>query len=195
MPRAEDFSIYGIFSPPSVGEIVLVGMFVIGGLVLMLGVLLGGMIKCAIPRQREFLADASSVRYTLQRMLLRHLDRSFFRLSPPRVRFQSLDPLFDDANALLSSLARLRAAGQCSLSAVERALLRLAQAAPGVKKRVLDACVACIATDGVVTPAEGELLRAIADSLDCPMPPLLGPRSGNVSPIHNTKSESMFSHT
>jgi len=61
----------------------------------------------------------------------------------------------------------------CSLTALDRALDRLATSAPQVKSRVLDACATCIASDGRVTVAEGELLRAIADSLDCPIPPLL----------------------
>jgi Zn-dependent protease with chaperone function len=144
--------------------------------------------------------------YALHRMLLRHLDREFFRLRPPAVRYESLDPLFGDSTVLLSSLARLghedgagvarafetgldrlqgrypgeRKAGllpleRCTLAGVDRALDRLALAAPGVKRRVLEACAACIACDGVVTLGEGELLRAIADSLDCPMPPLLAP--------------------
>ena len=39
--------------------------------------------------------------------------------------------------------------------------------------RWLDACAGCIAADGRATVEEGELLRAVADSLDCPMPPLL----------------------
>lgn len=61
---------------------------------------------------------------------------------------------------------------RCNLVAVNQALDRLALASPDLKRRVIDASAACIAFDGVVTPAEGELLRAITDSLDCPMPPL-----------------------
>ena len=67
----------------------------------------------------------------------------------------------------------LAPAGHCTLAAVDAALDRLARSAPEVKRRVLAACAACIADDGVVTPSEGELLRGISDSLDCPMPPLL----------------------
>jgi hypothetical protein len=62
---------------------------------------------------------------------------------------------------------------QCTLAGVDRSLSRLAEASPLIKKRILDACASCIAFDGLVTLAEGELLRAISDSLDCPMPPLL----------------------
>ena len=142
--------------------------------------------------------------YALQRMLLRHLDRAFFRLSPPSVRFYTIDAVFDDCDVLIASLAwlghkqgaevarayevgmrrlqgrepgeraiALRAAERCSLPALDRALDRLARTAPAIKRRVLDACAACIACDGVVTLYEAELLRAISDALDCPMPPLL----------------------
>ena len=45
-------------------------------------------------------------------------------------------------------------------------------AAPPLKHEILNACAACIGADGRVTLEEGELLRAIADSLGCPMPPL-----------------------
>ena len=62
----------------------------------------------------------------------------------------------------------------CSIVAIDRALDRLARSSPMVKKQVIEACASAIASDGMVTTGEGELLRAIADSLDCPMPPLLG---------------------
>src|SRR6185312_1212625 len=68
----------------------------------------------------------------------------------------------------------LLAPGQCSLEAVDRSLDSLASATTAIKKCVLDACASCIAADRRVTIDEGELLRAIADALDCPMPPLLG---------------------
>jgi hypothetical protein len=36
----------------------------------------------------------------------------------------------------------------------------------------LQACAETIGHDGVLTLDEAELLRTVADSLDCPMPPL-----------------------
>jgi len=36
---------------------------------------------------------------------------------------------------------------------------------------VVDAAAQTVAHDGVLHEAEAELLRAIADGLDCPMPP------------------------
>ena len=65
------------------------------------------------------------------------------------------------------------------------ALDRLAQAAPIIKKNLLEACIRTVGADGVILEAEAELLRAIADTLDCPIPPLgLAGRTG-VAPVSN----------
>jgi Zn-dependent protease with chaperone function len=63
---------------------------------------------------------------------------------------------------------------QCSLRQFDAALRTLVQASSEVKRRVLDACAACILADRKVTVREGELLRAISATLGCPMPPLVG---------------------
>ena len=67
---------------------------------------------------------------------------------------------------------------KCGLHAVDEALDRVMQATPQIKKRVLGACAAVIGADLRVTVAEAELLRAIADYLDCPMPPILAQHVG-----------------
>jgi hypothetical protein len=56
---------------------------------------------------------------------------------------------------------------------VDAALDRLAQAVPSVKKNVLLACAQTVAADGKVLEREAELLRAIAETLDCPIPPFV----------------------
>ena len=55
---------------------------------------------------------------------------------------------------------------------VSAALNRLALAAPIIKKNLLDAAAHVIGADGVILENEAELLRAVADTLDCPVPPL-----------------------
>jgi Zn-dependent protease with chaperone function len=55
---------------------------------------------------------------------------------------------------------------------LEAALARLETAAPALQARLLEACAACVVTDGRVLPAEGELLRAIAASFGVPVPPI-----------------------
>jgi DnaJ-domain-containing protein 1 len=72
----------------------------------------------------------------------------------------------------VSSLHLLKAA-DCGLGPIDQALRRLAQAVPQIKKNVIDACAHTVAADGVIQPNEAELLRAIADALDCPIPPFV----------------------
>ncbi|MDR1888323.1 MAG: M48 family metallopeptidase [Zoogloeaceae bacterium] len=57
--------------------------------------------------------------------------------------------------------------------AIEAALEHLAHAAPHFREKLLNACVAAVAHDGKITVAESELVRAFAQSLDCPAPPVL----------------------
>jgi Zn-dependent protease with chaperone function len=56
---------------------------------------------------------------------------------------------------------------------LDRAVDRLKRLKPLQKPRLLKALAVCISHDAQVTITETELFRAIADSLDCPMPPLL----------------------
>jgi hypothetical protein len=150
--------------------------------------------------------------FALQRMLRRHLDRQFRYRSLDQDRYVARRPISDHLVLLLSALAytgrqpreataRAFAEGMtrsgmargtaaplpreaCSLAALDRSLDRLAASSPQVKSCVLDACAATIASDGRVTIAEGELLRAIADSLDYPIPPLLAATAAAQEPPH-----------
>src|SRR4030095_11013412 len=62
---------------------------------------------------------------------------------------------------------------QCDLSRVDAALERFSQAVPQIKKNVLNACAQTVAADAVIQEGEAELLRAIADTLDCRVQPFL----------------------
>jgi Zn-dependent protease with chaperone function len=68
-------------------------------------------------------------------------------------------------------------AEHCGLEAVDRALVELDRLIPRLKKPLLAACAATVATDRRVTVEEAELLRIIADTLGCPVPPLLAGQS------------------
>jgi hypothetical protein len=59
----------------------------------------------------------------------------------------------------------------------DAALRQLGEASPDVKRRVVVGCAVCIMADRQVTVREGELLRAISDTLGCPMPPLVAEAS------------------
>ena len=62
---------------------------------------------------------------------------------------------------------------ECGLAQLDAALDRLALAAPQIKKNLIEACVHVVGADGVIQEREAELLRAIADTLDCPIPPFV----------------------
>jgi Zn-dependent protease with chaperone function len=86
-------------------------------------------------------------------------------------------PAFAAAAASLDSQgnrATLRPRGSVTIEQVDEALARLRAAAAPVRRRFLNACMQAVAHDGLVDVDEAELLRAVAEALDCPMPPLVG---------------------
>ena len=142
--------------------------------------------------------------YTLSRMIQRHLARYFEGIGPTPVRFRSLKKLVPDARVLLSTLARagsrseddamrafrhgvqtlqlkgadaqILSSTECTLSAIDQALQRYDAAAPVLKRDIMLACAATVMADDNVTDREAELIRAIGDGLDCPVPPFVQSR-------------------
>ena len=139
--------------------------------------------------------------FVLQKIVRHHLAPKFTSARPAVVQFYTLKPLVPDCAVVLSALADagggdaaaaqnafavgapyLRAPvgmepallprEQCAIEHLDAALDRLALAAPIIKKNLLEACARVVGADGVIQEAEAELLRAVADTLDCPMPPL-----------------------
>jgi Zn-dependent protease with chaperone function len=138
----------------------------------------------------------------LQKILLHHLTPQFSGARRPVVQYYTLKPLVPDCVVVLSALAHvgssdtaeiqrafetgapyLRASGnvnlellsreQCGVDGIDAALGRLALAVPTIKKNLLEACAYTVGADGVMTESEAELLRAVADTLDCPIPPFM----------------------
>ena len=68
---------------------------------------------------------------------------------------------------------RLLAAENVSLDRVDEALTRLEGAAPAARKQVLEAAGAVVMADGRVELQEAEMLRALAEALEVPIPLLL----------------------
>jgi Zn-dependent protease with chaperone function len=139
--------------------------------------------------------------YALQRLLLRHLVTYFVKRPARPARYTSFEPVVAPTNVVLSALARggqsspeaaaaafaagvnvldWPAAGielspeeTTDLIQLDNALQTIDLASRPLKKQILLACAATVGADGRVTVEEGELLRAISDSIDCPMPPLV----------------------
>ena len=137
--------------------------------------------------------------WVLQRMILHHLEPQFSKAKPARVQYDSLHQLEGPCGVLLSALAHAGHDGpeaariafeqgksrlnlprlqlldrqQCNLGDLDEALDVLDTVKFKLKRELLEAGAATILTDQKVTVHEAELLRGIADSLGCPMPPLL----------------------
>ena len=137
--------------------------------------------------------------WVLGRILKHYLQPKFEKKEKARVSIHDISRVRTEMSQLLTQLARTGQAGDiaqseafdagakvlgdgqvailpaeaCTLPALDAAVDKLATLVAAGKKKVLEACAATIAADGSVTVHEGELLRGIADVLDCPMPPLL----------------------
>jgi len=135
--------------------------------------------------------------FALKRLLARHLAARFASARPEAAEPVALADASAEATLLLSALAwcgggdgaaAAFAAGaehlrgiapeailpreSCGLAAVDRALGLLDGLPPAGKRALLAAAAATVAADREATVEESELLRAIADALGCPLPPL-----------------------
>jgi hypothetical protein len=139
--------------------------------------------------------------YVLRCVLHRHLDAQFYQQRPAQQIWQSPHQVTGPMSRVLSLLAwegnpqpgqaaqgfaagmetflgsrsthTLPVREDCTLVEFDTALRALTKTVPRVKRRVISACTACVLADQRVTAREMEMLRAICDTLDCPMPPLV----------------------
>ena len=73
---------------------------------------------------------------------------------------------------------RLPPREECSLAEFDAALQTINRSVPAIKRRIIVACTACILANQQINVREAELLRAICDTLDCPLPPLVVGEAG-----------------
>ncbi len=139
--------------------------------------------------------------FFMQQHLLVHLDRHFGLLVPPKVLYNAIGLVKAEVCYLLAVLARTghespEKAAEAFRSActsigtdwglgwgsqnsafshqdLQLAIQKLNQTSPSVKKRFLTAAATAVTHDGKVTAAEAELFRALSESLDCPVPPIV----------------------
>jgi Zn-dependent protease with chaperone function len=139
--------------------------------------------------------------YTLRCVLHRHLDAQFLPQRQARPVYSSPHQLARPVATVLALIAwegqpqpdqaarafdtgmrayigdnhtyRLPPREECSLAEFDAALRTLSQSVPAIKRRIVVACAACILANQQVSVREAELLRAVCDTLDCPLPPLV----------------------
>jgi Zn-dependent protease with chaperone function len=146
--------------------------------------------------------------FTLRYLLMRHLEPRFTPRQSRATQIYGLRGVQKECSCVLSALARVGhreetqaqssfdrgililhepktefsfvPATECGITNLERAFGVLDGASPPIKRRLLAACLECLVHDGIVTVAEIELFRAIADAIGCPVPPWLDSAPGKL---------------
>ncbi len=137
--------------------------------------------------------------WTLQRILFHHLDVAFAQAVKQESKRLQLEQTQQSCAIVISLLVyaekqqgmrqedvfaaarekldglniKLLPVAEVNLNSVGKALDQLACLAPLQKPILLKACAKAIVADQQISAAEVELFRAIADLIDCPMPPLV----------------------
>ena len=138
--------------------------------------------------------------WSLQKILFHHLDAEFDRPGKKIAKFRSYKVVKNHIDVLVSMLVYasvqdkteikeafanaeqelgltnlvLLSRQQINLETLDLAVENLALLKPLLKPRLLKACLIVITQDQKYSPDEMELIRAIGDVLDCPVPPYLG---------------------
>ncbi|TVR14995.1 MAG: peptidase [Planctomycetota bacterium] len=139
--------------------------------------------------------QVSAYEYSLRHHLRLALDPEFARsvsgtaqAEDVRVLLHIVAALGNPTDATLAQAAFVTAAKEVGLSsslqqydsamghdwqAMDAALVRLAQVKPKSKRRIIAAAITAVSHNERVNRDEGDIIRAIALSLECPMPPLV----------------------
>jgi len=146
----------------------------------------------------EMDSKISLFEWSIQKIVFHHLDTIFIKRARKKRKHVSLRQSRDACAILLSLLVyagkqnnmaekmafnlsrqelgeldiQLLDKKDLNLNKLNTALDQLARLKPLMKPLLLKACAICITANKKITPTEAELFRAIADTLDCPMPPL-----------------------
>ena len=136
--------------------------------------------------------------FSLSKLVVRHLEPHFVKQQKKTARYYSLKKLSHECSVLISSLACTAGSNDetiqtaydagashleatrltrlpdvdCGLQELDQALVTLDGVAINLKRKLIEAAAATVSADGYLQIQEAELLRAISDSLGCPMPPL-----------------------
>ena len=139
--------------------------------------------------------------FALQKTVRHHLASQLGEIRPTSIQYHALKPLVPDCSVVPSALANVSGSNSrkietaiqmgslhlgakpdglqilpregSGLKQLDAAQDRLALSPPQIRRNMLEACVQVVGADGLIEEREVELLRAIADTLDCPIPPFV----------------------
>lgn len=137
--------------------------------------------------------------FILEKIIFGRLDPWFTDVKPKQPKYGNLGQMQAELRTLLSALAgvgnkdkkgaedafkkgvqklglgeslQMISGEGVDLTSLDAALDKLNLAEPKLKQGIIEAAVVCVTADEKITVEESELLRAIADSLECPIPPM-----------------------
>ncbi len=137
--------------------------------------------------------------WCIQRIIFEHLDKALFMAKPLSEKYKSFDEIKEECNNLFSVLAyaghkkkedaelaykaAMNEIGLTDINIIEKPNISLTKfdssldhlllLKPLLKESLLKACLISAMTDNEMTSRELELIRAIADTLNCPIPPMV----------------------
>lgn len=160
-----------------------------------------GAFKRAVDRLMQADGRIDLFEYALRYVLFRHLEPRFHPPATTLTPSRSLAQMSDEISCVLSLLSRLghgdedlaqkslmqavrvfgkertlfgyRPASECSFKGFDTALKIIAKGTIDTRQQVLAAALDCITYDEKITLREAELFRAMAEALNCPVPPWL----------------------
>lgn len=150
---------------------------------------------------RELIAADASLdlfEWCLQKIIFEHLDKALLMAKPPAAKYKSFDDIKEECRNLFSVLAyaghkkqedavlafnaamkeielkdlEILEKSSISLTKFDNSLDHLLLLEPILKESLLKACLMSAITDNKMMASELELIRAIADTLSCPIPPM-----------------------
>lgn len=136
--------------------------------------------------------------WCLQRIIFEHLDKALLNAKRPSEKYKAFDEVKEECRNIFSVLAYAGHKKQedadfafnaaikeinlpdvniiekpnISLATLDNCLDHLLLLKPLLKESLLKACLLSALSDNEMTSRELELIRAIADTLDCPIPPI-----------------------
>lgn len=160
-----------------------------------------GAFKRTVDRLMQVDGRIGLFEYALHHVLLRHLEPHFQPQPASVLPARSLAQMQDEISCMLSLVSRLghgdealarkslmqavrlfgkemklfgyRPASECSFAGFDNALKILAKGGIETRQQVLAAALDCMTYDEKITIREAELFRAMAEALNCPVPPWL----------------------
>lgn len=105
----------------------------------------------------------------LMKIVKKHLNNHKKPQKPRNIHIHKIEEVESELSTLLASI---QIQTTHDVAAIENALKKLSETSFPVRQQVIESCAQAAFSDKIISWKEGEILRAIGDALDCPIPHL-----------------------